>query len=391
MRIAIFIKRTTFHKGFGGLETQNKLLCEGLAERGHDVTVFSPKLEIETRRKTENGVDYVFVPCVFRSLFAGIIKDHWYNRSYEAYALYKLSQPFDLIISQSSAGIGILKHKKDIDVPFVSISHGSASMELKTVLENIYTFKDFLKALFQVPYMVFNILFKQRFFIHNSDKIIAVSNYVAKTLSIETQSPKDKFYVVQNGIKPIVNSSLLNPSSTNLLYLGQIQRSKGLDYLIQLVQDPLFKDVHIDVVGGGDYLEEFKAKLTKLGINSFFTVHGKVDYDKALFFYSNASVFLFPTKRYEGLPMVLVEAMFNELPIVAFNKGGVADVIDEGETGYLVKSGNLKKFKKNLLKLMQNHELCESMRVKSLEKAEKDFTIEHMLDEYEQVFEGISK
>jgi glycosyltransferase involved in cell wall biosynthesis len=89
--------------------------------------------------------------------------------------------------------------------------------------------------------------------------------------------------------------------------------------------------------------------------------------------------------------MVLVEAMFNELPIVAFNKGGVADVIDEGETGYLVKSGNFKKFKKNLLKLMQNHELCESMRVKSLEKAEKDFTIEHMLDEYEQVFEGISK
>jgi len=391
MRIAVFIKKTTFHKGYGGLETQNKLLCEGLAERGHDVTVFSPKFEIETRRKTEHGVDYVFVPCVFRSLFSSILKDHWYNKSYEAYSLYKLSQPFDLIVSQSSAGIGILKHKKDLDIPFVAISHGSSLMELKTVLENIDSFKAALKLTFQVPYSIYNILFKQRFFIKNSDKIIAVSNYVAKTLALETQSPKDKFKVVHNGINPIVNNNLLEPVNTNLLYLGQIQKSKGLDYLIKLVQDPLFNNVHIDVVGGGDYLEEFKSKLTTLGINSFFTVHGKVDYNKALYFYSNSSVFLFPTKRYEGLPMVLVEAMFNELPIVAFSKGGVSDTIINGETGYLVKSGNFKKFKSNLLKLIQNSELRENMRVKSLEKATKDFTIEHMLDNYEKVFEEVSK
>ena len=44
MQIAVFIKRTTLHPTFGGLETQNKLLCEGLVSRGHTVTIFSPKL-----------------------------------------------------------------------------------------------------------------------------------------------------------------------------------------------------------------------------------------------------------------------------------------------------------------------------------------------------------
>lgn len=391
MRIAVFIKKTTFHKGFGGLETQNKVLCEGLAERGHDVTVFAPKLEIETRRKTEKGVDYVFVPCVFRSLFASLIKDHWYRKSYEAFSLYTLSQSFDLVVSQSSAGIGILKHKKDLTVPFISITHGSALMELKTLLENIYSFKDVLRFLLQLPYMLYNIIFKQSFFIRQSDKIIAVSKYVAKALSFETGSPKGKFYVVHNGIEEIKNSPLIEKQNTNLLYLGQIQRSKGLDYLIKLVKDPEFNNIHIDVVGGGDYLEEFKTKLTKEGINSFFTVHGKVPYEKALFFYRNAYAFLFPTKRYEGFPMVLVEAMFNALPIIAFNKGGVGDAIVDGESGFSISGGNFRKFKKNLLKLMHNKELHELMSVKALEKAQKEFTIEVMVDSYEKIFEEVSK
>ena len=43
MKIAVFTKATTFHEGYGGLETQNKALCEKLAERGHKVTIFSPQ------------------------------------------------------------------------------------------------------------------------------------------------------------------------------------------------------------------------------------------------------------------------------------------------------------------------------------------------------------
>jgi len=36
MNIAVFVKASTFHSGYGGLETQNKALCEKLAERGHN-------------------------------------------------------------------------------------------------------------------------------------------------------------------------------------------------------------------------------------------------------------------------------------------------------------------------------------------------------------------
>ena len=137
MRIAVFIKKTTFHKGYGGLETQNKSLCEGLAERGHDITVFSPQHELENTKKTEHGVDYVFVPCTFRTLFSSFIKNHWYNKSYESFSNYNKHQRFELIISQSSAGIGVIKHKSEFNIPVLTISHGSTLMEFKTMLQNV--------------------------------------------------------------------------------------------------------------------------------------------------------------------------------------------------------------------------------------------------------------
>ena len=238
---------------------------------------------------------------------------------------------------------------------------------------------------------------KQKFFIRNSDVIVTVSKYVAKTLAKETLSPKHKFIVIHNGVD--ANKYRLSPKEEyvpmqvypNFLYLGQVQKSKGMDYLLKIVEDPVFKDVHFDIVGDGDYMERFKFEINKRGLNSFFTIHGKVDHSKVEDFYRKAYAFLFPTNRFEGFPMVLVEAMFNGLPIVAFNKGGVGDAIDNNETGYLVKSGNIKKYKKALLTIMENRQLRDHMAVKSLEKARKEFTIENMLNKYEQVFESLIK
>ena len=83
MNIAVFIKRTTLHSGFGGLETQNKTLCEGLVTRGHNITVFSPKRELNKEDEKLNGVRYVYIDCSYRSLagFGHLDKNNWINRS----------------------------------------------------------------------------------------------------------------------------------------------------------------------------------------------------------------------------------------------------------------------------------------------------------------------
>jgi len=87
--------------------------------------------------------------------------------------------------------------------------------------------------------------------------------------------------------------------------------------------------------------------------------------------------------------MVLVEAMFVGLPIVVYDMGGVRDAVFDGETGFLVAPGDYAEFKNKILELLQNSDLRAQMNAKSLEYAKKNFTINKMVDDYEQVFKEV--
>jgi glycosyltransferase involved in cell wall biosynthesis len=89
--------------------------------------------------------------------------------------------------------------------------------------------------------------------------------------------------------------------------------------------------------------------------------------------------------------MVLVEAMFAGIPVVAFDLGGVSDAVIDGVTGYLVKKGDNKYFKEKLVELIDNHHLRLEFGKNAEEKAKKEFTIDKMIDNYEKVFLEITK
>ena len=72
------------------------------------------------------------------------------------------------------------------------------------------------------------------------------------------------------------------------------------------------------------------------------------------------------SSRYEGLPMVLLEAQSFGLPIVSFAcKCGPKDVITEGEDGFLVPKGSISVLADRILKLMEN-EICVNVWAKLL-------------------------
>ena len=144
VRIAVFIKSTTLHKDYGGLETQNKVLCEGLVSRGYDVTVFWPVRELSMSAVEDKGVNYVFLDCVYRILPFSSSKPLWVDKSYSEFKKAHSQIPFDLVISQSSAGRGIINHKAELKIKVVSISHGSTLSELRTKILSSSSFIDYL-------------------------------------------------------------------------------------------------------------------------------------------------------------------------------------------------------------------------------------------------------
>ncbi|MEZ6255841.1 MAG: glycosyltransferase family 4 protein [Patescibacteria group bacterium] len=207
MRIAIFTKRTVFHDGFGGLETHTTVLAEELTKRGYSVVVFAPQYKLSYQSKVQNGVTYSFVPSVYRMLFKNS-SDNWYSASQQAFKLEHANEKFALVISQSSAGVGIIDNRDYFKVPVLSIAHGSILSEYKTRLLSVASVKDTAYLLKDILFVLINYFGRQRAFILGSSHVVAVSNAVKNSLIDETFISEDNITVIHNGIDPSVFANI---------------------------------------------------------------------------------------------------------------------------------------------------------------------------------------
>lgn len=422
MRIAVFTKRTTFHQGYGGLETQTKVLVEGLTKRGHDITVFSPNWRLTLDEATENNVKYKFVKCVYRmgpvfGFFGSLQESNWINRSVKAFKIEHEKNRFDIVLAQSSTGIGLIRKKHDFKIKVISIAHGTILGEYQTFVSDMHLPKDLLYLIKNTGFTVKNFFRRQRDFVHGSDKIIAVSNQVKTALLDETFTLEDKIDVIHNGIDPspfikkfaanlgvekvVIDRSVTveapvvstQPRGSKLLYVGQVTTSKGLEDLYKMFKQKEFENLEIDIVGSGDYLKPLEELLQKDDrLKKRIRLIGKIPYENVIndyFLNSQYGVFVMPTKRIEGFPMVLVEAMFSRLPIVAYSRGGVGDAVENEVTGYLIPPDKKAIFMEKTLKLVENQTLRDVFGENAYKKATKDLTIDAMLDKYEKVIKEV--
>jgi glycosyltransferase involved in cell wall biosynthesis len=394
MKIAVFTKSTTLHKGHGGLETQNKALCEGLSKRGHKITVFSPKKELVFNAHEENGVKYVFVDAEYRNyILSPFNKNSWMKKSLIIFEQYHEKENFDLVLGQSSAAESIVENKFKLGVKTVSISHGTTLSEFNTFIKNISSLKDIYWLVRNTQYFLRQYFGRQRKFVLHSDRVIAVSEYVKKALVSETFVDEKKVEVVHNGVDGVPYTVEKKDRDigglVHIYFIGRIEKSKGILTIIDIVNE-IDRDVVLHVIGAGPCQKEAEKMVAKYKIQEKVVFHGKMphsDFIKKV----HPDIFVFPTKRVEGFPMVIVEAMFAEMPVVAFNWGGVPDAIEDERTGFLIKADDNEDFKEKLVKLIDNADLRKEFGKNSKEKAEKEFTVDKMIEKYEKVFEEILK
>ncbi len=396
MRIAVFIKKTTYQSGYGGLETQNKALCEHLVQKGHEVVVFAPMWNLTATSKEDAGVKYIFVKCIYRLLFS-FSKTSWEAQSYEAFISLHNQTKFDLILSQSSAAVGIIKRNKDIRLPVVSIVHGSIAGEMQSFYQSFVhskkTFGGMWLFIKNTGFSLYNFFTRQRLFVHGSNKVICVSNFVKRSLLEETFDVPEKFVVIYNAVeiashKKHSSDDLKSSFDKKVLYIGQVSKQKGSDIIFQLSSDAQFADAQFHLIGSGDMYNELFEKVQENDLSEKFVLHGQLNYELTMqFLYEgNFDAFVFPTRRKEGLPMVLIEALFAGVPIIAFDCGGVEDTVENGKTGYLVDAGKIDILKEKLLKVLGDDVLRGNMSRASLLLAREKFDIATMVQNYEKVF-----
>lgn len=129
----------------------------------------------------------------------------------------------------------------------------------------------------------------------------------------------------------------MTPVAGNLLYIGTIERRKGLKYLIEALSILKRKGInlHLDIIG--KVVEEEYAKGVKEMIERDsldVKMHGYVSAEQKDRFLREADIFAFPS-LHEGYGMVLAEAQTYSLPIICFDNSAMPYTVKDGYNGFL--------------------------------------------------------
>lgn len=185
-------------------------------------------------------------------------------------------------------------------------------------------------------------------------------------------------------------STLSSLEEKRVLAIGRFCYQKAFDRLIlawkQVKESPVANGWSLNLVGGGEDMEKLRDLVDALGLSASVMILGpRKDVDKL---YLGASAYAL-SSRYEGLPMVLLEAQSYGLPIVSFDcKCGPRDVVTDGEDGFLVPEGDVFALAGKLLALIEDPVLRKKMGRRAREQARR-WNKETIMQRWIQLFENI--
>ena len=142
------------------------------------------------------------------------------------------------------------------------------------------------------------------------------------------------------------------------------------------------------MVGDGPELSAVRYRGEQLGMNGNISYVGKqaniADY------LGIADVFLLPSEL-ESFGLAALEAQACEVPVIATRIGGIPEVINDGESGYLSDVGDVEKMSADTLVLLRNEELRRAFGEKGRELAVQRYSTDKIIPQYIAFYEKIVK
>lgn len=393
MRIAMIATYTVDHL-IGGREVHIKALAEGLVKRGHEVSILTTRHPEGILHGNTHELDtYYFYKQQPKICRASYFKD--FNQFFKE---IDKEHNFDVIHNQQTLmGFSYLKHTKEIR-PFISTFHGTTKNDIQSYLNTtslsglVMASRVFLRSIY-CPV--------EKITLNKSDKIIAVSNELNEDIKNQNKTlNENKLVTVPNGIdisrfRPFEVDELkdrYNIACENILVcICAIHKQKGVHILLEILPklQKYYKNIKLVVVGTGPYLNELKSLAIKLNLHENVIFAGKVSEENLPKYYNLADIFVFPTLRMEGLPLVVPEAMACQKPVITSRIGGIPTAIEHEIDGILIEPGNREELVRNILYLLDNQDAAKQLGKRARGKVIKKLSLDKMVDDTIKVYEEV--
>lgn len=348
-------------KTWGGGEKWHYDIATRLHSKGYKIIVVTNKNSELFKRLSETDIktysikisNYSFLNPIKRNQVGKILK-------HEKVSTIIINLPADLKVAGREA--------KKAGVTKTIYRRGSA-IPIKNKISNRIIFKNYI------------------------DEIIA--NSVATKKTILSHNPNlfdiNKIKVIYNGIIP---EDIQKTKSNNLIYTkkddeivignaGRFVKQKNHKFFIDLAVELKKRNFNFKILlgGSGKLQPEIESLAKQMNVDDKVIFPGFIE-DIASFMQC-IDIYVLPS-LWEGFGYVLVEAMANKKPILAFNLSSNPEIIADNETGYLIEENNIDETINKITLLSQDHNLLKAMG-ESGEKRVKDlFVIDRTVEEVEK-------
>lgn len=224
----------------------------------------------------------------------------------------------------------------------------------------------------------------RRYALQQADFTISISEYTKENAVRVNGVAPDRVRLLPNALEwraleasdESINPSL--PEGTRLLTvcrLDETERYKGVDTVIEAAPAVIAQipDAQFLIVGSGSDTARLKSLAETLGVSPRVHFLGSVSDEALRAFYRSCDVFVMPSAK-EGFGFVFLEAMQYSKPIIAADRGGSPEVVQDGVTGLLVQYGDIEQLARALVDLCRDPERRARLGRAGFERLQEQFT-----------------
>jgi glycosyltransferase involved in cell wall biosynthesis len=316
------------------------------------------RIEVDPKRLTHYGEKRSFlIPGTIRNSFvtSQLIRKH-----------EKSGIVFDAAyFFQHTICIGLWRFRNR--VPYVIAMDGTPMFFAKNELWYGHPYFDPKNTIAKAKHILTRSVYRKAF------HLLPLSTKVRDSLIDDYQIPPEKITVVPPGIDLHKfyfldrNTEDRSKKNFNILFVGADFLRKGGDILASIATQPEFQDVQFN----------FVTKSYSGPTISNITVYDSIstNTDPMVKLLHEADIFVLPT-RADSFSIASLEAMATGLPVITVPMGGIADIVEEGETGYLIPKDDIQSLIDRIRILRDNRQLRYRMGTNGRKRAESRFNIE---------------
>ena len=233
-------------------------------------------------------------------------------------------------------------------------------------------------------------------------KIVCVSEAVKENLlKLSGKDKEQKLIVINNGITtpPGHDDVRRVQNKVRIGMVGSIIRIKGIHLVIEAVRDFIKSGTADFIIYGTTteasdsaiYKAELRERIQEYGIEDKVLFKGHVDSKENI--YPAFDIFISYSLVPEAFPFSVLEAMLYGNVVIAADRGGPREIIQDGISGFLVEPENVDKLKEKILYCIENYgnDSLEMVRKNAKERIKNNFSIEKFAANYQSLFHKILK